>query len=82
MMYRIYLEETATRTFHKDIEARTRQAAEAQGQAARASDAWTEWTEGHTSASLELREELTSIIDAEGQETRLRELTSTRRRGV
>jgi hypothetical protein len=69
MKFRVYLEETATRLFYKDIDAPSRKAAEKHGTAALESDAWTLWAESQSSASLELREELTSTVDADGRET-------------
>jgi hypothetical protein len=60
MMYRVFIEETATRLLYRDVEADSKEAANKIGEAAIESDAWTDWCESDTQASLELREELTT----------------------
>lgn len=60
MIYRVFIEETATRLLYQDIEAKSKKAANKIGEAAIESEAWTGWAESDTSVHLELREELTT----------------------
>ena len=69
--FRIYIEETSTRLFSRVVTAETREAAEAIAQGALDDDTWTDWETSDSDASLEVRAELTAIVNARGKETRL-----------
>jgi hypothetical protein len=61
VIYRVFIEETASRLFYRDVDAASPAEANALAATAIESDAWTEWAETDTSASLEVREELTGV---------------------
>jgi hypothetical protein len=53
-IFRVYIEERATRLFYRDVEAVDSARAEEIGQEAIDSGDWTEWTTSDTDASLEV----------------------------
>ena len=69
MRYRVYIEETSSRVFYRDVDAESPADAESLAGDAIADDwevaGWTE-TNG-ADAGLEVREELTETVDADGR---------------
>lgn len=58
-IYRVFIEETATRLLWNDVEAADMQGAIDSAHASLETDAWTAWQESDTDCRLEVRDEIT-----------------------
>jgi len=68
--FRVYIEETSVRLFSRTVEADSFNIAHAIAQDAINDDTWTAWDHSSADATLEVRDDLTARLRADGSEER------------